>query len=544
MKILKNIVLNYNLLFLLTPALALEAPKLTLVIAIDQLAYHELQKTLPYLKGGIKFLHNNGINYTNAIHPHGATVTGVGHASLVTGTVPSVHGIVNNVWFTNNKKIKCDAGSANDTVFSPTGFYKKTKSAHYLMADTLADQLTLNTSELYATYALSLKSRASVLMAGRLGKALWFDEKSGFFTSSKAYFTKLPDWVTNFNSTSKIDTLTEVDWHSLYPLTDLAYQPAGNNNYIYTKNRPLFNTTVPIDHHEKKPFLLFEKTPAANKLLLDFAEQCIVEHFSQEKNKKLVLWLSLSSLDKVGHKYGPNSLEVIDMIYHMDQQLGEFFDHIGKQVDSKDILTVLTSDHGVYPNVTQLYDQGFNLAKFINAEAIINKLNTVITKKFALKNFIVQFRPPFLYVNKEQLQKLDLVTKNNIFSVIKQELYKNRSIRKAWTSSELAEHTFAPLSIDQFFKNQLYRNRSGEIIIKTVPYTDIGKSTKGTKHSTPYDYDTHVPLIMYQPNKLSRQIIPQPVFIQQIPVTLAYLLNVPRPSASTFSLLPGILRQK
>ena len=89
-------------------------PEITLVFVVDQLAHHELQRLLPSLQGGIKFLHEHGINYTQAFQTHGAPVTGIGHAAIATGTLPNEHGIINNAWFTNNKKIKCDEDESPD----------------------------------------------------------------------------------------------------------------------------------------------------------------------------------------------------------------------------------------------------------------------------------------------------------------------------------------------------------------------------------------------------------------------------------------------
>lgn len=50
-------------------------------------------------QGGFRFLMDKGIVYTNAHYQHANTETIVGHTTLATGTFPSVHGMVGNVWF-------------------------------------------------------------------------------------------------------------------------------------------------------------------------------------------------------------------------------------------------------------------------------------------------------------------------------------------------------------------------------------------------------------------------------------------------------------
>ena len=50
-------------------------------------------------EGGFRYLIEKGIVYTNGHCQHANTETIVGHATLATGTFPSQHGMVGNVWF-------------------------------------------------------------------------------------------------------------------------------------------------------------------------------------------------------------------------------------------------------------------------------------------------------------------------------------------------------------------------------------------------------------------------------------------------------------
>ena len=72
------------------------------------------------------------------------------------------------------------------------------------------------------------------------------------------------------------------------------------------------------------------------------------------------------------------------------------------------------------------------------------------------------------------------------------------------------------------------------------PYCQITHYPKGTSHLSPYEYDTHVPLVMYQKNRIGHNVIHDKVWVPQLPTTLAYLLNIARPSASTYQILPGV----
>jgi len=524
-----------------------KSPRLTVVLVIDQFAYHELQKLLPFFKGGIKFLHDNGIRYINAFHAHGMPETGIGHTTIGTATWAKDHGIIGNSWINEKGNlVLCDQdNSPHAAVFSPDGTYNFGVSPKNIMVDALSDQLRLNSfpHAKNTIFSISLKSRSSVGMAGRLGNALWFDTKTGNFTSSKAYFKELPAWVKIFNKERNIQNMKSYTWDLTYPKDDQAYQFYDLEDYEYTGVKRSWIGTHEINHNEKDPFLFFEKTPNANKLLLDFAHECLKTHITDNHNERFILWLSLSSLDLIGHVYGPNSLELIDMLYHVDNQLNKFIQSLSQYVPLQETLFVLTADHGVFPILETLKKRGIPFAHRMNADELIKVLNDGIEEKHGIKNAIAHFKMPCFYCSKEVCSS-PRPRYNAIIEDIKKELMATPGIKAAWTYKELIQMPTLPRDLKQYYKNQLYHNRTGDIICQVQPYNYIDTYTSGTAHGTPYDYDTHVPLIVYQKGVHENKTIGTTVFTPQIGVTLAEILNVPRPSASTFDVLPGIITEK
>lgn len=69
----------------------------------------------------------------------------------------------------------------------------------------------------------------------------------------------------------------------------------------------------------------------------------------------------------------------------------------------------------------------------------------------------------------------------------------------------------------------------------------ISEGAVGTCHHTPYNYDTHIPIIIYQRAFHQRKVIDEKVYNTQLAPTLAHILEVPRPSACTADVLPGII---
>ncbi len=527
-----------------------KAPKLTVVIMIDQFAAHFIPQLKPYLSGGIKFLSEEGTSYTNTFYDHSMPGTGPGHTLFSTGTFATFHGIVNNSWFDKDgKKVMCDSDTAEHAaVFAPGGkLYPFGKSARNILADTLADQFILHSypHAQNEVWSLSLKSRAAIATAGRLGKALWFDKKSGRFTSSKAYFDALPDWVNAFNDEKNLIKKKEVTWKQFFECPTTAYDFKDIDNYKYSIFKEgIVGKTIPIDLEGKAFDTIFSKTPVANQLLIDFALECIQKNYTGKGTDRFIMFLSLSSLDKAGHTFGPQSREVIDLIYHMDHQLQEFIHAIYDCVPKEEVLFVMTGDHGAQPIPELVRDRGLTLARRYHYPNIIENINALVEKKYCIKNIIQNFKEPQFYLNQNTLDALSDELKQNIYQEIKQYMLSLPGIRRAWTFDELQNETFEEYNLDKYLQRQLFKGRSGQVLYAVSPYTTIDTyypfGTKGTAHITPFAYDTQVPLIFYQKGRFMKKRITDNVYMPQVSVSLATLFEIPRPSAAAGNVLPGL----
>lgn len=538
--------------------------RVVIVMVIDQFSAHYIAKLRPFLKGGIGMLAREGVQFVNAFYDHAMPTTGPGHYLLSTGTYGSVNGIVNNKWFDKDgNAVACDDDTAkNAAVFDPEGgLYKYGKSARLSMVDNLSDQLVMHSYPQAGNkvWSLSLKSRAAIAMAGRLGKALWLDEQSGYYTSSKAYFKELPDWLKKFNK--QLSAQRTLLWNLAYPAKSPAYAFDNIQNYKHGSfpvsflGKPIFyRPAKKAAHHSLRKNAhnghellsllsaaeLYSATPQANKDLLDLALTTFEKNYSDKKEDRFILWLGLSSLDKIGHAYGPQSLEAIDMIYHIDLQLKKFIEKIYERVTPDKVLFVLTADHGIQPIPELLQEQGFDLARRYVGTDLMHGMNTMIELKYGLSNFFYKFREPQFYANHKIVSTTNQDTLRKIYHDSKEYLTNLPGIRHAWTFEELQNTIFPSYDLDKYLARLLYKGRSGQLFYSVNPYTLIDTHPGGTSHITEYAYDTQVPLIFYQKGRFAHKRITKNVYIPQICVTLATLLDVPRPSAATAQVLPGL----
>ena len=117
-------------------------------------------------------------------------------------------------------------------------------------------------------------------------------------------------------------------------------------------------------------------------LILGFT--LIKTHITRQSCQELLLWVCLSPLDMVGHEFGPQSREVIDMIYHLDCQIEQFMDCVSDYLKRTDVLYVLTADHGVSPIPEIMNEEGYCAAHRINYAEILPDINSDLKKVLAL----------------------------------------------------------------------------------------------------------------------------------------------------------------
>lgn len=516
-------------------------PLITLIFVIDQCAYHyttQLKKNFQY---GIHSMLTEGKVFTNAHHPHGAPATCTGHTALNTGAYADTHGIPGNAWYHNGTKVACDDDITNTAlILNPRGgHYTKSKSSRAILVDGISDQFTLNNTpeNPHAAYSFGIKSRAAIATANKLGTPFWFDDLTGMFTTSVAYVTELPTWLTQFNAQNQVTK--PVVWNQKYT-SETAY-PYGEGSYAFIgPQKPLINSTIPLELDTKHPYNLYLMTPAANQLVVDCSKACIDNFFNTHKSGNLLVWICLGSLDKLGHVFGPRSKEIWDMLYWLDAQIEECVKHAEKYVGEDSVLTVFTSDHGTPPIPEEAHALGLTSSVRVDVKQLIKELNDCIALEYGIEKAVKDIRNNTVYLEHTP-SSLSVELKKQILKSIQKQLMTCPHIARVWLPEELQQNN-DKTTIPYRFKRQFFTGRSGDLIIEARPFVHLSTKKFGAGHISPYTYNTHVPLILRWPGHLSQETIPHKVTTTQLAPTLAQLLQIPQPAGAEDDILPGILK--
>ncbi|MCE3045865.1 alkaline phosphatase family protein [Legionella sp. 16cNR16C] len=514
-------------------------PALVVQIVVDQLRGDLLERyKSKFGTEGFNYLLSHGINYQNAHHPHAHTVTCVGHATIATGSFPALHGVVANDWIDRQTGQSVYCMEDLNSKIIPTSHSKKElpgRSPRQLLASTLSDELVL--AQKGQAFAVSLKDRAAITLAGHAGQAYWFDRSNGGFVSSSYYLTQYPQWVINWNA----------DYHDQNETWSLS-KPV--NQYTFAKsagfpNRSSKDFGKGFPHHTGEPgneeyYEFLSMTPKADELTADFAIHLLKEEkLGKTANSVDYLGISFSAVDAVGHEFGPNSLESEDNLLRLDQTMAKLLKAIDAQVGLANTLIVLSADHGVSDSPSYLSEHHMPQANALNESELRQKIEQTLLKRFQLPaNSLQAIMPPYVYLNHEVIRShsmdIDQVnatlveTLGNFPGVFQAYALSLANTQHDWLSEKVIR--MANLS------------RAGDLYLVPPPY-QLSEDQEGQKvdHGTPWQYDSYVPLLFVNP-QFEAQTITRPVYTTDIATTLAAVLAIKSPSAAVGQPLAEVTR--
>tara|TARA_Y200000002_G_scaffold33007_1_gene24317 strand:+ start:1522 stop:3084 length:1563 start_codon:yes stop_codon:yes gene_type:complete len=503
--LLLTLLLRYGISFSQT------GPNLVVAIVVDQMKYEYIDRFWDdYSSNGFKKLVNNGVFCRNTHYNFIPTYTGPGHASIFTGTTPSVHGIIGNNWYSRAdfSPVYCAGDWKSRTICLCKKPHEKSNpgngkmSPNLLLCNTVGDQLKLKDS-LSKVFGISIKDRGAILSTGFLADgAYWLNNNSQWITSS-FYKNSIPKWVAQF--------------HSEFPIS----------SYMDKWNGEKFNYDLKKELKENGASSI-KSTPRGNDYTLDFSKQLIInEKLGIDQHSDLLV-ISFSSTDYVGHKYGPDAEEVKSIYLKLDQNIAELISFLNKNIGENNYLISLTSDHGAGTSPINIERKRLKGGNFISRE-IFPGLNDHLELVFGIPSVLARYANMQFYINTPKIDSLK-ISNNEVFLEAKKWLKKQPSVDEVYSLNSIPKMIQSQKL--QRLKKGIYPSRSGDIFVTLKPGYIEWSSKTGTTHGTHFNYDSHVPLIFYGYNIKPQQIY-RNIKITDIAPTLSIFLKSAFPNACT-----------
>ena len=539
-------------------------PKLVLQITVDALR-GDMPERYAHLfgKGGFKYLMEQGVYYSNAHYQHANTETIVGHTSLATGTVPAAHGMVANVWFDREKGrqayniedanyhlLTAGADVDSDTELDPTQKAAAVdgRSPNAIMSSTFSDELAVHYHGQSKIFAVSVKDRGAVPLAGHAGKAFWFSKATGEFVTTNYYYDQYPQWVQEWNARKPALAWSGKAWELM--LEPSAYLFGASDDQAFETDFPGYGRVFPHpfgDAADNKYFTTFlTVSPVGDELTLDFTKALIANEQLGQDDVPDYLAVSFSSTDYVGHLFGASSLESEDNMARLDRTLAALFRYIDDTIGLKNTLIVLSADHGQPEVPGYLHEHGIEHARHFDTEALDKTpALAAIKKKFGIGEELIEtYSHPYLYLNNDLIRKKGL-DQAEVEKAVATELVKFDGVAAAVSSTALRTASLPDTLLMRYIQNNFYSERSGDIYVIFEPnifINDFDGLTVASTHGSPWRYDTYVPVV-FAGAGLKAARISRPITPYDVAPTLANYLGIKPPSGAIGNPLTEVVDQ-
>lgn len=513
-----------------TPAIS--RPKLVVGIVVDQMRWDYLYRYEDrYGAGGFKRLLHEGFSCENTMINYLPSYTAVGHTVIFTGSVPAIDGITGNNWIDQKtgRDWYCTEDDTARTVGAdgPAG----KMSPNNLLVSTITDELRLATNFRSRVVGVSLKDRAAILPAGHTANgAFWFDDASGRFITSSYYMDQLPRWVTRFNQKDEPKTLVSRGWNTLYPINTYRQSTADNVSW----EGRFQGEKAPVFPHDMKTFYQenhgnIRSSPFGNTLTLDFAMAAVTGYDLGNGPATDFLTVNCASTDYVGHKYGPNSIEVEDTYLRLDQDLAAFFKFLDQKVGKGNYLVFLTADHGAAHSIG--FMKAHHLpADFLEVGHLMQGLNDTLSTLFGARKLVLSGLNYHVNYDMKKLKALHM-NEDAVKKATVAYLEDQPGIEYAVDIDHIGEAPI-PALLKTKIINGYNRRRAGPVIILPDPGWFEGHAGgTGTTHGTWNPFDTHIPLI-FMGWGIHHGTTSRKVDMSDISPTLAAMLHIQMPNGS------------
>lgn len=517
----------------------LSRPKLVVGIVVDQMRWDYLYRYYErYDKdGGFKRMLNHGFTCENTFIPYAPTVTGCGHSTIFTGSVPAISGITGNAWWDSEKMrtVYCSEDNTVNTVGSNSTMGKM--SPANLLVTTICDELRLATNFKSKVVGVAIKDRGGILAAGHSANAAyWYDPTVGNWITSTFYMNELPKWASEFNNRKLVDKYYTDGWNLLYPANTYTQSTEDDKPY---ESKP-FGAKFPYDLKKfiGKDFSKVSTTPMGNSLTAEFAKAAITGENLGADDITDFLTISFSSPDYIGHTFGPNSVESEDGFLRLDKELGDFLNFLDKKVGKDQYTVFLSADHGV-AHIPEFMKENKLPAGRVMMSNVIKLLNKTLLENFKISNLIVSDYNYQLHLNHPAIDSAKLDKKELIDWIIEY-MSVEPGIDRVFALEDLNK---VPLNstIRKLLNNGYYPKRSGDIQLILKPNYIESWGTTGTTHGLWNPYDTHIPLLWYgwgiKQGKTNRE-----TYMTDIAATVAALLKIQMPNGSVGQVISEVIK--
>lgn len=503
-------------------------PRLLVLLVVDQMRADYIDKYGHQWSAGLRRLVTEGAWFRQAAYPYLNTVTCPGHATIATGRFPYAHGLVLNAWF--DREAGRLVGCVDDPAFPIVSYGQPVGggvSPRFLQVPTLADELRVQSAVRPRIVSLSLKDRGAVPLAGRQADAVvWLNAAARALVTS-SFYTKTPvAFVQRFTTSRPIQADFGKVWTRQLPASAYLFDDEVAAETAPAPWTPAFPHL--IDQGPSAPsgrvVELWRESPFADEYLVGLAEAAIEALALGRGPGTDLLAISFSTLDYVGHDFGPWSHEVQDVLVRLDASLGTLLAALDRRVGRGGYVAVLTSDHGVTPIPETITRKGVDAGR-VAATEVISRIQRTLEAALGPGRHVARLTSGHIYLAPGVADRLR--SRPDAWRAVQESLNDLPGV------DGMIDAAAAQTSTSDGHPNHGVRRaaalghdptRGGDLLIMLRPYWFF-RAEDATSHGSLSEHDARVPLLLMGPGIRAGHYF-QPVTPADIAPTLAFLAGI------------------
>ncbi|MFL5614954.1 MAG: alkaline phosphatase family protein [Gemmatimonadaceae bacterium] len=454
------------------------APRLVVLITVDQMRYDYLERFASQFQGGVARLTRGGAVFTNAFQDHANTETAPGHATTLSGREPYQTGIVLNTVGVPDPQAQLIGGGGPGA--SPFRF----------RGGTLIDWMRMKDPRSRALSA-SRKDRGAILPLGHAHQSVYWYASDGRFTTSEYYADTLPTWVRRFNARRLPQQYAGKAWEPLLPAS--AYPERDTVDIEDLGREPAFPHRLSADTAQAARDLI--AFPWMDEVTVRFALDGVSALRLGTGPATDLLAVSLSSTDAIGHRFGMASREIHDQMLRLDRTIGLLIDSLYRIRDSSDIVIALTADHGVTmaPELVR-HASGEALPARVDLSQFANTFRQTVVQR-GVDAAAFDFEDAILFLDPQGFARAG-VNRDSVARAFADGARKQLGVLRADLFSSILSADTVHDIVARRWRHAVPPDVPAAVVITLKQGSVWGDYATGI-HGSPWDADAHVPLVLY-----------------------------------------------
>ena len=466
------------------------APKLVVVISVDQFSADLFDEYRPHFTGGFARL-ANGTAFHNGYQAHAATETCPGHSTILTGSHPTHTGIIGNTWVDqsltrSDRTVYC----AEDERVPGSSTTSYTVSPMHLRVPTLGDLLKQQSPQ-SMNVAVAGKDRAAVMMSGHNVDQRWYWDGKTFATDLKS--AAVPATITRAKSAIAAAIATAREPLQVPPMCQVKAAPVAVSPEMSVGSGRFARAGGDIRG--------FRASPEFDGAVLAIAAGLIQEMKLGTDAAPDVISVGLSATDYIGHSLGAGGGEMCLQLLSLDRDLAGFFRVL--DAEGIDYAVVLTADHGGMDIPERLRAKGITQAARADPALGTAEIGKAIAAKLKLSApVLLGDLANDVWIDRSLKPRDRIRVEREAIAIFKA----HPQVEAVFTSRQIARLPIPTESPDKWTTAQKIRasfdaQRSGDLYVVLKKYVSpITKPSEGyvATHGSVWDYDRRVPILMWR----------------------------------------------